>query len=417
MPEDDIAKNLAAALGDTPSLEKEPQKAPETTPQQEAQQETPPVEPEKAPDATEPPVEQPPEPPTFDWAGVNEMLERGEEDSFKDKEGFIAFIEELKGKAGKATELEDEMTGLRSKGEDYEALSKALSDSEGKYDELNSVFKGDKDAYQRYHLAQGLIAAGKNRAVVDAVLDPNFENMPALDVIALGKQLDSKRVTGKVDDIKKAVLTERGYDWKEAMEDGKSFNEVVADLPSEMKTNLEMEADRITNDIKGVVGSVEIPEPVDPIKNVLKTNQTRRETAEKLKESWESKEVAQKVSEKLDTVKLSHEGFEFDYKLSDDEKANLLKEVPLMAAIKGKELSDENIASEVEAAHRAFIGANASKLLSAAMKQVELKSKEKTEEDSYNGKPMDTQREKETSEKPSDIDSLLDGIFGTDGNL
>lgn len=330
------------------------------------------------------------------WTKLNPLLGRNEENSFTSEEDVKTFFEELNGRAGKASDYEKEMDVLKSRGDEYNALMKHIQDNEGTYDPKNSMFGGDEDAMKRHFISTELEKNGLNKSVIDRVLDPNIDNMDALDVITIGRQLNSKRLTGKDQLVKEAILKEIGVD----IEDGQSIKEAYKNLSGTQQTQLEMEADKIVNEIKKTVNSVEIPEVADPIKKILEDHKSHKENVTKLAEDWKSNETSEKLNAKLETVKFSHEGFDFEYKMSDGEKESLIKEIVVDAAIRGKELNEDNIAAMSQLAIQRFAGKNMGKLFSAASKQFEMKSKETIEKEVFNGKKSDMQKEK-TEQSPT----------------
>jgi hypothetical protein len=325
----------------------------------------------------------------FDWSKINQLMGRDEESAFKTEEDFKTFFEEVSGKAGKTAEYEKILEERKAKDEEYQTLMDYIQQNEGKYDPLNSVFKGDKEAMKRYFVAESLKQNGYNKSVVDRVMGADLDQMDSMDVIILGRQLKSKRLIGKDESIKRNVLREVGVDV-----DNEEFNIRDMKLTSDQQADLDAEADEVASEIRRAIDSVQIPETADPIKKILETTKTRKESQQQLHEAWTGQEATDKLKEKLDILKFEHEGYEFKYKMSDAEKTSLLKEIALDAAIQGKEVNEENLKLYSEAAKQRFASRNLGKLFSAAAKQIQLKSKEQIEKDVYSGKKADIAREK-----------------------
>jgi hypothetical protein len=347
----------------------------------------------------------------FDWSRINKILGRDEQTGFKDEDSFKKFFEETNGKVGKLTEYEQALEARKTQDLEYQAIMEHVKANEGVYDPKNTIFKGDEVAMKKYLLAQALKDRGMNENVINRALDPNFAQMESLDVIAIGRQLESTRLSGKEDAIKKNVLREVVPNFDEFIQEGKSVSEIVQGLTPEQKVELDMEADRYITKVRTTVEGIQIPEVADPIKKILELTRTQRETATQLKAAWESKETTDKLNQKLDTLTLSHEGYEFPYKMSETDKAVLAQSIALAAAVKGVALNEDNVNAMVADAKAQFIGKNAGKLFSAAMKQVELKSNEKIEKEVYNGTPTDIQRVKETKEETNTLDSAFEKQF------
>jgi hypothetical protein len=293
---------------------------------------------------------------------------------------------------------------LRSQVEEYNALFKEVEEHPEKYDP-KVMFDGNEEALQRALLGEALKKKGVNPSVVDRILDPKFEGMDSLDIISVGAQLKNARLTGQDDAIKKNILSRLGVSFENEDGDKISLSEVISSLTPEQKVGLEMEAGKIVDEVKGLVSQVEVPEAPNFARKILDDSKTRKEKAQQLADAWQGKEVADKLSKELDVVDLSYEGLDFKYKVDELDKADLLKTTLLRAALERREVSEENITKLAEEAKASYIGRNAKKIYSAAIKQAKTQTDEKVEKEVYNGKKSDMSR---SPNKAKTGESLVD---------
>lgn len=356
-------------------------------PTEQTPQDTPPVE-----TKTEPTPQQ------IDWlTEFNKTVGREGESAFKNAESVKTFFDEMNGRVGEYEQKLNESKGWEDK---YNALEQMVKEHEGKYDQLNTVFKGDKDAMKRFYIAEGMKAQNVNPNIVNKVIDPSLKDKSSVELAVLGRQINSPRLSGKEAAIKEMLLREVGFNVEEAREEGKSVDQMFDSLSASQMAEFDAEADEVLSNVNKLISSIEIPETADPIRNILEGRKTQLETAEALKATWSGKEATQKIIPKLENIKLSHEGFEFPYKMSEAEMVPYLQEIAIKAALQGKEFNEENLTNLVDRAHRSFIGDNYAKILSAALKQAEVKSKEQIEKDVYNGKQSGIQKENNSNENP-----------------
>lgn len=342
-------------------------------------------------------------PQVLNWELLNTIV--GGDNKISSETDLKTFLEELNGRASKSGDLEKQLNDLQSKLSEQQALIEYIEGNEGSFDPKNTLFNGDEQLMKRTLITRALVAQGYNENVVSRALDPNLENMDALDVIAIGRQLKSKRLTGKEQVIKENALREIGVDLEEG------YEEAVRNLSPAQRAQLDMQADEIVNEIQNVLTNTTVPEVADPVKKILEAKKARSDKAEQLKSEWESEKVTTSLTDQLQNIDLSYGETDFKYNLSEQDQQALLKEIALDSTLRGNDANKENIDAAVQRAKERFIGRNASKILAAAYQQASLKAKEDIEKKTYNGTQTDITREPDQTSKTNPLADAIDKMF------
>ena len=263
----------------------------------------------------------------------------------------------------------------------YEELVNYLDENRDKHDPKNTMFGGDEEKMKRFMIGNALTKAGKNPDVVGKLLSADLGTMSPLELISLSNQLESKFLSGKDTEVKRMILKDIGVDI-----DDEDFNISNPTLTSEQKTALELKAGKIEIELQGAIDGVEIPEISDPVKNAYDLIETRNSKTKELTEAWSNEGVAKTLGDSLDNVEILGTQFE----INSEEKAKIVQEMVLDAALHGYEVTDENKQTLIAAAKYQYIRDHFEQILSVDRQQREAELKEDFDKKTYNAKPINT---------------------------
>ena len=263
----------------------------------------------------------------------------------------------------------------------YDELVKYLDENRDKHDPKNTMFGGDEEKMKRFMIGNALTKAGKNPDVVGKLLSADLGTMSPLELISLSNQLESKFLSGKDTEVKRMILKDIGVDI-----DDEDFNISNPTLTSEQKTALELKAGKIEIELQGAIDGVEIPEISDPVKNAYDLIETRNSKTKELTEAWSNEGVAKSLGDSLDNVEILGTQFE----INSEEKAKIVQEMVLDAALHGYDVTDENKQTLIAAAKYQYIRDHVEQILSVDRQQREAELKEDFDKKTYNAKPINT---------------------------
>lgn len=271
-------------------------------------------------------------------------------------------------KARKVSDLESEIEKTKTTIDEYNQM-KDWFDEQAKVDPTEQY--GGPDGYKKTKVLDWFKDKGYNMSAATSLIGNDLSKMDPLNLIASRALLESPRLGSDLSGVKETMLKQIvNADPNEEFD----INDTLANLTPDQQRKLNLEADKVEKEIKGLIEGVDVPTPTNAFLERKQRLEAKQQQAAELTEKW-TNDYEKDIRDALDKIEL--EDYDFSFEIEEAFKNGEIQRAIESAAKNGLEPTDKNKRVIVKAIKAEYKRLNDAKITKALVKEVEARAKGK----------------------------------------